>query len=136
MDLAEARRRLESALPLRVPLMDPNKSPGERISELEDYILQTAWHRAELEEALVWVLEAGKVLRLQWDGVKGWEVSVRGSRPTQAQVEAAKAEIDPATHKALQEARFLVEALRRQITRLGGSDYDAASRAYTLLSGS
>lgn len=135
MDLAEARARLESALPLRVPLMDPNEAPRVRIEQLEDYILKTAYHRGELEEALHWVLEAGKVLRQRWDGVQGYQAAVRGSRPTREQIDAAKAEIDPDTYAALQEARFLVESLKRQIARLGGSDYDAASRAYTLLSG-
>jgi hypothetical protein len=80
-------------------------------------------------------MEAGKVLRARWDGVRGYEVAVRGSRPTKEQIEAAKAEIDPDTYGALTEARFLVESLKRQIIRLGGSDFDAASRAYTMLNG-
>lgn len=135
MDLPEVRRRLESALPLRVPLFDPNKAPRERIEELEDHILKVAWHRAELEEALYWTMEAGKVLRARWDGVRGYEVAIRGSRPTKDQIDQAKAEIDPATYAALLEARGLVDVLKRQIIRLGGSDFDAASRAYTMLNG-
>jgi hypothetical protein len=135
MDLIEVKRRLESALPLRIPLYDPNAEPRERITQLEDHILKVAWHRAELEEALYWTMEAGKVLRARWDGVRGYEVAVRGSRPTKEQIEAAKAEIDPDTYGALTEARFLVESLKRQIIRLGGSDFDAASRAYTMLNG-
>lgn len=136
MDLDEVRRRLESALPLRVPQMDPNASPSQRIAALEDHILKCAWHRAELEEALYWCIEAGKVLRATWDSVQGFQVALRGSRPTREQIDQAKAEIDPGTYAALTEARTLVEHLKRQIARLGGSDYDAASRAYTLLSGS
>lgn len=135
MDLNEVRERLESALPLRIPLLDPNAAPRERIEALEDYILKCAWHRGELEEALYWTIEAGKVLRMKWDRVQGFQVAVRGSRPTKEQIDQAKAEIDPDTYAALTEARTLVEHLKRQIQRLGGSDYDAASRAYTLLSG-
>lgn len=135
MDLTEARRRLESALPIRIPLFDPNAQPRERIEALEDHILKTAWHRAELEEALYWTMEAGKLLRAQWDGVRGHEVAVRGSRATKEQIDAAKAEIAPDVWEGLQEARYLTDHLKRQIARLGGSDYDAASRAYTMLNG-
>lgn len=116
--------------------MDPNAQPRERIEALEDFILKTAWHRGELEEALYWVMEAGKVLRRDWDAIRGHEVAVRGSRATKEQIDLAKAELAPDTWAGLQEARFLVDALKRQIQRLGGSDYDAASRAYTLLNGS
>lgn len=135
MEIEEIRRRLESAITLRIPQMDPDARPQERIEALEDHVLKCAWHRAELEEALYWLIEGGKVLRAKWDGVEGWQVAVRGTRPTKEQVDRAKAEIDPATYHALQEARSLVDHLKRQITRLGGSDYDAASRVYTMLSG-
>lgn len=138
MELPEIKRRLDEAMPLRIPLQNPDAHPRERISELEDHILKCAWHRAELEEALHWTIEIGKRLRVQWDGIDGWQVAVRGSRPTRDQIDAAKRTIDGerGTWDALQECRTLVESLKRQITRLGGSDYDAASRAYTLLSGS
>lgn len=136
MNLVEVRERLESALPLRIPLLDPNLAPAQRIEALEDHILKCAWHRAELEEALYWCIEAGKLLRAKWDSVQGFQVALRGSRPTRDQIDQAKAEIDPQTYAALTEARALVEHLKRQISRLGGSDYDAASRAYTMLSGS
>lgn len=136
MDLAEVKLRLESAIPLRIPQMDPNARPQERIEALEDYVLKCAWHRAELEEALYWCIEAGKVLRARWDHVQGFQVALRGSRPTREQIDQAKAEIDPDTYAALTEARTLVEHLKRQISRLGGSDYDSASRVYTMLSGS
>lgn len=136
MTLEEIRERLHAALPLRVPLYDPNEPPKQRIDALTDHLLKCAYHRAELEEALHWAVEAGKLLRARWDGVQGHEAMIRGSKPTKEQVDAAKRTIDPETWKALDEARTLVESLRRQIVRLGGSDYDAVSRAYTLLSGS
>lgn len=135
MDLAQIRSRLESSLTVRIPQFDPNATPREKVDKLQDHILTCAYHRAELEEALHWCLEAGKKLRAQWDGLQGYEVSL-GSRPTKDQVEAAKRELAPNTYLGLQEARGLVESLKRQITRLGGSDYDAASRVYTMLSGS
>jgi hypothetical protein len=135
MDIPEIKARLESTLTLRIPQVDPDARPQERIEALEDYVLKIAYARADLEEALYWLIEGGKVLRAKWDGVEGWQVAVRGSRPTKEQVDRAKAEIDPSTYAALQEARTLVDHLKRQIARLGGSDYDAASRVYTMLSG-
>lgn len=135
MDLAEIRRRLESALPLRIPQFDPNTPPRTKISALEDYVLLCAFHRAELEEALHWCLEAGKKLRVQWDEVMGYEVGLP-TRPTKEQIDSSKRQIAPHIWEGLDEARTLTESIKRQITRLGGSDYDAASRAYTMLSGS
>jgi hypothetical protein len=134
--LEEIKKALHAALPVRVPLYDPNAPPRERIEGLEKHILLVAWHRAELEEALHWAIELGKTLRREWDGVEGHEALLRGSRPTKEQIEAAKAKIAPGTWDALLEARTLVESLKRQIVRLGGSDFEAASRAYTLMSGS
>lgn len=137
MELADIKQRLYDALPLRVPLQDPNESARVRIEKLEDHLLKCAWHRAELEEALHWAIEAGKLLRRKWDAIEGHEQMVRsGSRTTKEQIDAAKARIDPDLWDSLNEVRTLVESLRRQIVRLGGTDYDAVSRAYTLISGS
>lgn len=135
MELAEIRRRLESALPLRIPQFDPNTPPREKISKLEDYILTCAYHRGELEEALHWCLEAGKKLRAQWDDIQGYEVGLP-TRPTKEQIDLSKRHVAPQIWAGLDEARTLTESIKRQISRLGGSDYDAASRAYTMLSGS
>jgi hypothetical protein len=132
--IEEIRERLDRALPLRVPQRDPNKSTGELVSELTDHLLTCAYHRAELEEALHWAVELGKALKRDWDNIQGWQATV-GRKATQAQIDGAKRDINAGLWDALEEARTLVESLRRQITRLGGSDYDAVSRAYTLLSG-
>lgn len=135
MTLEEIRVALMNALPIRIPQFDPNTHPREKVSALEDHILKCAYHRGELEEALHWCIEAGKALKVKWDGVEGYEPMLP-SRPTKEQVDRAKAKINPDVWAGLQECRSLVESLKRQILRLGGTDYDAASRAYTLMSGS
>lgn len=136
MTLQEVRERLLKALPLRIPQFDPNSHPRERVQGLADHILTVAYHRAELEEALYWTIEAGKTLKVRWDGHQGYEVALRGSKHTQEQVNEAKRRTGMReVWDGLQEAKALKEALERQINRMGGSDYDAASRAYTLLSG-
>lgn len=137
MTLQEIRQRLEAALPVRVPIIDPTQrvSGRERVQALSDHILNVAFHRAELEEALHHCLEAGKILRRDWDDLRGYEVGLP-TKHTKDDVEKAKRELAPDVWTSLNEARTLTESIKRQITRLGGSDYDAASRVYTMLSGS
>lgn len=135
MTLDEIKSKLESAMKVRIPQFDPNLPPREKISKLEDHILLVAWHRGELEEALHWCIEAGKKLRVEWDQVQGYEVGLP-SRPTKEQIDLSKGRIAPELYASLEQARTLTTSIRRQIDRLGGSDYDAASRAYSLLSGS
>lgn len=137
MTLPEIRKVLEAAMPIRIPIIDPtNRVSGrERVDQLQEHILTCAFHRAELEEALHWCLESGKSLRRQWDDLQGYQVGL-SSRPTKDDVDRAKRELAPDVWKGLDEARTLTESIKRQISRLGGSDYDAASRVYTMLSGS
>lgn len=139
MDLEQIRKILEEALVVRIPMFDPSLPGREKVAALEEHIRKTAWHAGQCEEALHWAIEAGKRLRAQWDGVAGYEQFLTGtarSRPSKDAIDAAKAQIQPDLWTGIQECRTLVESLRRQVSRLGGSDYDAASRAYTLLSGS
>jgi hypothetical protein len=131
----EIRERLFTALPLRVPRFDPSGPAQDKIAAMETYLLETAYHRAELEEARYWLVEAGKELRGRWERVEGHEAML-GSKATKEQVDKAKAEIDPETGAALAEARDLMTAIDRQIKRFGGTDYEAVSRAYTLAVGS
>lgn len=136
MTIDEIRERLERALPLRIPTFDPDANPRDKMAALETHILKCAWERAELEEALHWAIEVGKQLRVQWDSHQGWEL-VAGAKPTQERVNDAKRRTGARpVWEGMQEMKALVESLHRQIARLGGSDYDAASRAYTLMSGS
>lgn len=136
MQIPEIERILQDALGVRVPRFGPDDSPGMKIQQLEDHLLKCAWHRGELEEALYWTTEAGKVLRAKWDNIQGYEVSLpRSSKHSKEHIDAAKREMDRATWDGLQECRSLVESLRRQISRLGGTDYDAVSRAFTMISG-
>jgi hypothetical protein len=81
--LEEIKKALHAALPVRVPLYDPNAPPRERIEGLEKHILLVAWHRAELEEALHWAIELGKTLRREWDGVEGHEAAAARLAPDQ-----------------------------------------------------
>lgn len=50
--------------------------------------------------------------------------------------EQIKREENPELAGKLDRAKWVIERCNEELDRLGGSDYDAASRAYTLLSGS
>jgi hypothetical protein len=136
--IQEIRRRLEAALPIRVPLFNPNLQGREKVEQLEDYLAQTAWHRAELEEALYWAWETDKPLRETWEGLQGWQNLLpreQRSKPTAKAVAEAKRQIDGATYDALRDLKLLIDGLERQIKRLTLDDANT-SRRYSLLSGS
>lgn len=137
MNADEIKARLHAVMALRIPRRDPNESPQVRVAALEEHLLQVAYHKADLEEARYWLIEAGRSLREQWDGIQGYEAMVRGgmSRASREQIDQAKAQIKPDLWSSLEEARTLLEAITRQINRLGGTDYEAASRVYTLMTG-
>jgi hypothetical protein len=129
--IQEIRRRLEAALPIRVPLFNPNLQGREKVEQLEDYLAQTAWHRAELEEALYWAWETDKPLRETWEGLQGWQNLLpreQRSKPTAKAVAEAKRQIDGATYDALRDLKLLIKRLTL--------DDANTSRRYSLLSGS
>lgn len=124
------------ALKLRIPLFAESFSARSKIDALETYIEKTAWHRGELEEALYWASDAGKVLRQQWDKIEGYQTALRGSGPhTKDQVNEAKRTMQPDTWEGIQDARKLCDDIGRQIRRLE-LDFQAASRSYSLITGS
>lgn len=138
MDTETMYARLKTAMPLRCPLFNPNVGGREKVEKLEDYLAQTAYHRAELEEALYWAWEAEKVLRVKWDEIEGWQnllPSRDRAKPTERQKTWAKGQVDPATFGALDRLKTLIAGLERQIKRLELDDKNT-SRRYSLLTGS
>lgn len=117
---------LARAASLRFPRLK-ELAPRERVDALIDYISETAIARGDLEElrltSHINLREARAALSLTPTGVSGRqrEDAKRASRPDLA------AQVDG--------AQWLVDRCKEQIGRLD-RDYDAASRAYTLLSGS
>jgi hypothetical protein len=136
MSVEKIEAALLTAMKLRHPLFAENYSPRQKVDALTTYIEKTAWHRGELEEAFYWASDAGKVLRRQWDRIEGYETTLRGRGPhTKDQVNDAKRTLQPDTWEGIQDAKKLCEDIGRQIRRLQ-LDFDAASRVYTLISGS
>lgn len=138
MTVEEIKAALHAALPLRVPIWNPQTTARGKVEALEDYLAQCAYKRADCEEALYWSWEAEKVLRREWEGIEGWEAllpSKARSRPTEAHVTRAKARVKPETYASLSEVKTLIEGLDRQCKRLT-RDEETCSRRYSLLSGS
>lgn len=140
MTTDEIRSALYDAAKLRVPRRGdhPEQGTSEFIGRLEDYLLQTAFWRGELEEARLFTYDSLQMLRDQWASLEGWQVALpSGSarNPTRDQVIAAKRQVRPDLYDGLEAAKALVERLGDQIRRLKDDDA-ATSRAYTLVTGS
>jgi hypothetical protein len=136
--LEEIRQMLHDGAALRMPRFSPDSTSRERVEALEEYLNLTAVTRGDLEEARLYAQGVVLDLGRQWDAIEGWEPHLRRRRAdaTQADIAAAKSEINPGLHGALTEARWLVARLGEQIDRLSHmGDDQVASRIYTLITG-
>lgn len=121
---------LARAAALRFPRLSESDSNRERIDALIEHINETAIARGELEELR---LEANTNLYVARQELAGIP-AVRGK--SKAATDDARRTARPDLGDRIDGARWLVDRCTEQINRLGGTDYDAASRTYTLLSGS
>jgi hypothetical protein len=118
---------LARAAALRFPNLK-NLPERDRIDALVDHITDTAIARGELEELRLEAQTSLHELRRKFNRLPS-----RGR--TASDVDKARREMAPDLAEQLDSARWLVDRCTEAINRMGGSDYDAASRAYTLLSG-
>lgn len=139
MDLEAIRAALHTALPLRPPRWadDPGISGRVKVEKLEDYMLEAAWHHAELEEALHWLNAAHARFADEIEQLTGYETMLPRKprdRLTQADTLAAKRMVAPATFSASKEVVQIRESVLRQIARFE-FEKDTMSRAYSLIAG-
>lgn len=138
MTIEEIEAALAKALPLRPPTFSDDYHPNVKIAALEDYMLQAAWHAAELEEALHWLVKLVEHFRKQVEEMTGYEVALptgkRAERITKEDVLSAKRQLNPVVFDAGGHARMLRDSIRRQIDRFDREE-KIISRAYTLISG-
>lgn len=124
----DQRGVLARAVALRFPNLT-GLAGREKIDALVDHIMATAIARGELEELR---LEAHVRLR---------EVSVRlaavpaTTARSKALAQESRRALAPDLAREADLSQWVVDRCTEQINRLGGSDYDAASRSYTLLAG-
>lgn len=137
LDLEQIRSVLHEATKLRPP-RNTDESRGLSIAALEDYLLQSAWHHAELEEARQWGRRVRDELLKNWERLQGYEALLPGkptAKITEADINRAKGLASPELHDAGQEAKRLLEDIGRQIDRFE-FEKEVCSRVYTMISGS
>lgn len=101
----------------------------QRINALVEHINLTAIARGDLEELR---LEANTRL-LDLRARLARVPSILGKSKTAA--DEARRASNPDLAQQIDTARWTVDRCTEQITRMGGTEYDAASRTYTLVSG-
>jgi hypothetical protein len=119
---------LGQAAALRFPDLRELKTGRERVDALVEHITATAIARGDLEELRLETQVDLLTARDEWNRL----VVPKGTKPAQ---DDARRRTNPALYERIQHARWLVERCTEGIERMGGSDYDAASRAYTLIAG-
>lgn len=135
MTVDEIKKALFRCAGLTFPRLQ-GLEPGQKVELVEDYLVETAIARSELERARLYMHEAHHALLRQWDDIQGWQAHVGwSSRTTQDDIRLAKKEINPGLYASMVEAKFLIDRLGQQIARLELDD-KAASRAYTIITGS
>lgn len=106
-----------------------DKRGRERVDALIDHITETAIIRGDLEELR---LEAYVQLR---DAEADLGRVPTGATKSRAAIDESRRAARPDLAERLDTARWTVARCTEQINRMGGSEYDAASRTYTLLGG-
>lgn len=119
---------LARAAVLRFPNITEMEGGAAKVEALTDHIVATAIARGDLEE-----------LRLQAQvsllGVRKKLARMPQTGRDRSRTEEARRAAAPELADEHDHWKWIVDRCTEQINRLGGTDYDAASRAYTLVSG-
>jgi len=137
MTIEEIEQVLHAAAAVRFPRIDKDAGLTFQVEQVQDHLVETAVQRGQLEEARLFAYDALYVLRDEWDELptESYEEFLVSRRPTNVQVEMAKAVVRDDLHVGIKRAKRLIDRLTDQIKRLELDD-KAASRAYTMLTGS
>lgn len=142
LDIEDIKGFLHNAVRLRPPRFEYGETdatpPREKIEALENYLMESAYAAAELEECLHWLSAVVAHFKRVIENLTGYEAALPGKsrdRLTQADINRAKRIVDPASFDAGAEARHLQESCLRQIERLRFEEQWVISRAYTMISG-
>jgi hypothetical protein len=131
----QIRETLHRVAAMRMPRLERDHGLNQQIESLQEYLVETAIARADLEEAHLYAYNAQNLLIDQWDALAGWEIHLpEKNGHTKAAREEAKALLEPDLAEGLRDAKRLLQCLARQIVRLE-MDERVASRTYTLLTG-
>lgn len=134
----EAKTTVVEAAKLRMPRFTGDESTGRKIQDLESYLLDTAFHRGDLEEARMFMRELQHTFVTEWEKLEGWEGLLPGGKrlkdATQVDVTTAKRNVRPDLWENISDVKHVIKLLSDAIRRLEHDD-DVASRAYTFIVG-
>lgn len=120
---------LARSVALRFPDLTQIENARERTEALQDHIVATAIMRGELAE-----LRLHAHVSLQ-EALKSWrKIDVRTAR-TGPQMDDVRRRQRPDLAERIDDAKWTIARCTEELDRHGGTEYDAASRAYTILSG-
>lgn len=129
-DAGEEPSCLAESVKLWMPEFTAAMGPRERALALQDHILATALMRGRLAELR---LNAQVNLRDAREQLRG-EPAMRTGRSAKA-TEEMKLDANPDLARRIAGARWLIDRCTEEMDRLGGNDYEAASRSFTILVG-
>jgi len=135
MTYEEVQEQLHVVSRLRMPEFPEDPPVAEKISALEDYLLETARARGVLEEARLTLEDAYELIDEEWRDVEGYEVYLRGKPKSTQEIDEAKREVNRDLFFSRRRCIKLLRQVGNQTRRLERDDA-AASRAYTMLTGS
>lgn len=135
MTYEEVAERVQEIAELRMPEFAEDVSTADKIAQLEEYLLTTARGRGILEEARLGLEDVYEEIDERWRNVTGYEVYLSGKPKTQEEVNEAKRQADTPLFIERRLCMKLLRQVGNQIRRLEKDDA-AASRAYTMLTGS
>lgn len=109
-------------------------TPREKATAIEDYMVEVAEARGELEEHRLVLNDSLHTLRQQARQTP-WQNYLQGvKKPTQQQIADAKRRAAPDLVSSIETADNLVGLIKNQLDRLD-KDHEAMSRVYTIIAG-
>lgn len=135
MTLEEIQQALHDIATVRMPTFPDDLPPKEKIEALEDHLLETARHRQTLCQAQLILEDSFEAIDEEWLSLEGWEVNLRGKPKSQGDIDEAKRVANSDLFFSRRRCLKLMRQVKNQITRMEKDDA-AASRAYTMLTGS
>lgn len=142
MTIEEIHKALGGALAMRPPVFrrngDTPVQPKVKIEAFENYLLESAYVAADLEEAIFWLEGVVTETAERIEKITGYEPALprkTRDRITQADVLGAKRVVDPEAFDLASDAKQLRASVLRQIDRLRFEEQWVVSRAYTMVTG-
>lgn len=123
---------LDTAVTLRIPVFEREVPPKQRIDELADYMLLTAYWQGEMNAERLDLLETLKTAQHEWDHLEGWEPHRRNK--TEAGVNDAKRQLRPDLYDQMKDLSWKVKRLVEEHERLE-RDATKTSRVYSMMTG-